>query len=172
MIAAIEKVPVRGTPEPGGDAASSRAALLERISRVSGAPLFAVAKAPASDANSGASGIPASPVPLAALRWVSVAARTEGERVLLSAEGECDNADAAKKLATSLEFMRAILHGGLANPKPVGGSLPGTAVTADKLLTGVQITSEMSRVRLLLPVEAEMLRALATPPAAKTPAAH
>ena len=125
---------------PEQSTTSNDALLRERISRISGSPIFAVAKAPASVAAAGAAnGLPAF-TPFASLRWVSLAVKPEGEQVTVSAEGECDNPDAARNLATSLEFVRTILHGGLSNPNARGSMTPETAVAADQLLTAVRIT--------------------------------
>jgi hypothetical protein len=143
--------------------------LRERVSRVAGSPLFAVAKAPASLTagvpGSGPAPAPAAPMsaPFASLQWVSFAARPDGATMLLSVEGECGDPEAAKKLASSLEFVRGMVHGGLADPKSRGQMKPETAAAADRLLQAVLVTTEAERVRMLLTVTQDMLSAPAPP---------
>jgi hypothetical protein len=146
--------------------------LRERISRVAGSPLFAVAKTPPPPASntSGQVPAPAAPMsaPFASLRWVNFAARPDGSAVLLSAEGECSDPEAARKIASSLEFVRGMVHGGLADPKSRGQMKPETAAAADRLLQAVRVTTEAERVRMLLTVTPDMLNAAAPSAAAAT----
>jgi hypothetical protein len=143
--------------------------LRERVSRVAGSPLFAVAKTPPSPAanSSGPGQAPAPAVPMSApfasLRWVNFAARPDGSAVLLSVEGECSDPEAAQKIATSLEFVRGMVHGGLADPKSRGQMKPETAAAADRLLQAVRVTTEAERVRMLLTITPDMLSAPASP---------
>jgi hypothetical protein len=154
--------------------------LRERISRVAGSPLFAVAKAPASpSANASGSGpapAPAAPMsaPFAALRWVDFAARPDGAAMLLSVEGECSDPEAAQKMANSLEFVRGMVHGGLADPKSRGQMKAETAAAADRLLQAVRVTTDAERVRMLLTVTQDMLNAPASPAGAalRPPTGH
>jgi len=141
--------------------------LRERISRVAGSPLFAVAKAGAI-AKDNAGGAPSvmAGTPFASLRWVSLAARPEGAHALLSIEGECDNPGDAQKVAGSLEVVRGMLHGGLADPKSRGQMSAETAAAADRMLQGVQISTDAERVRLLLTLTPELLARPAAPAAA------
>jgi hypothetical protein len=155
--------------------------LRERISRVAGSPLFAVAKTPPPPATNNSPGpgptaAPAVPMsaPFASLRWVNFAARPDGGTVLLSAEGECSDAEAAKKIASSLEFVRGMVHGGLADPKSRGQMKPDTAAAADRLLQAVRVTTDAERVRMLLTVTPDMINAPTSPAGAATspPAGH
>ena len=139
-------------------------ALQEQVSRVAGAPLFMVAKPSALGAAGGrAAGFS---TPLDGLRWVNLAARPEGDRVLLSAEGQCDSPEEAKQMATALEFMRGLLRGALADPKARGGLPAETAEAIGQILQAAQISTDASRVRLLVSVDAGMLGA-AVPPAGR-----
>lgn len=89
----------------------------ERLSRVSGAPLFAEMKAGnyMNQAGAGggakAAGVPAGlAAPLAALQWISLAARPDGDQVVLSIEGECKRPEDAQGVANALQFLRVILR--------------------------------------------------------------
>ena len=147
-------------------------AFRERVSRVAGAPVFAIAKAAGFVAgNAAAAGPSAIASPFASLRWVSVAARPEGGGVLVSADGECVNPGDAQKMASSVEFVRGMLNGGVSNPKSRGQMTPETAAAVEHLLQGVRITTEEDRVRLLLVITPEMF-SLSAPAAGaqRTPA--
>jgi hypothetical protein len=147
-----------------GTASSLDPNLRERITRVAGSPLFAVAKAGAI-AEDHAAGAPSvmSGTPFASLRWVSLAARPEGAHALLSIEGECGSPADAQKVAGSLEVVRGMLHGGLADPKSRGQMSAETAAAADRMLQGVQVSTDAERVRLLLTLTPELLARPAAP---------
>jgi hypothetical protein len=137
-------------------AAPPDAALQEQVSRVAGSPIFLVAKM---------NTLLAPENPLAAqfgnLRWVNLAARPDGDRVLLSAEGTTDSADQASQLATTLELMRGLMRGMVADPKNLGGAPPEAALAVSQMLQTAQISSDAARVRLLVSVDTA---ALAAPP--------
>ena len=126
---------------------------------MSGSPLFAVAKVSQLPADSTVK-TPAAPgTPFKYLQWVTLAAQPDGEQVLLSAEGEYDGPENAQKVAAALEFLRAMLSGGLANPD-ARGITPETAAAANRILEAAKISNEASRVRLLLVVTPEIVGAL------------
>jgi hypothetical protein len=130
------------------------AAMQQRVSRVSGSPVFAVAKPSAiGPANSAAE----MATPLQSLRWLSLAARPEGERILLSAEGECENPQQASQLAAMLELLRGVLRGAMSDPKGRGGMPAETAESVTRLFEAAQISTEAERVRLLVSVDPAML---------------
>jgi hypothetical protein len=140
-------------------------ALQEQVSRVAGAPLFLVAKPDALGAASSQAGFSA---PLEGLRWVNLAARPEGDQVLLSAEGECDSPERAKQMATMLELMRGFLGGALADPKARGGLPAETAEAITRIFQAAQISTDASRVRLLVSLDPAAFGPVTrpTPPAA------
>ncbi len=155
----------------GGDITSALAphavadtdpAVLQGVSRVAGSPLFIVAKPTALAAANGATTVPQSSsifALFAALHWVSIAAKPDGSTILVSAEGECGNPEEAQKIASSFEFLRGMLHGGLSDPKSRGRMPAETAAEADRLLQAVRVSTDAERVRLLLAVTPEMLPA-------------
>jgi hypothetical protein len=131
----------------------------EQISRVAGSPLFVVAKAQAIVPAAGrATGLS---TPLNGLRWVNLAARPDGDKVLLSAEGSCDTPDQAKQLASTLELLRGIMKGMLNDPKNRGNMPPETAQAVSQLFETAQVSSDATRVRLLVSMDAAMF---STPP--------
>lgn len=137
------------------------AALQEQVSRVAGAPLFLVAKPQAIIPAGG--GATRYSTPLNGLRWVNLAARPDGDRVLLSAEGACDSPEQAKQMAATLEFLRGLLRGILADPKGRGGLPAETAAAISQIFQAAQISTDASRVRLLVSVDTAMLGAAAPP---------
>ena len=136
------------------------AALQEQVSRVAGAPLFMVAKPKAIPGASRAAGFSS---PLDSLRWVNLAARPDGDRVLLSAEGACDSPEQAKQIAATLELLRGLTRGMLADPKNTGGLPTETAQAISQMFQAAQISTEASRVRLLMSVDTGKLGAAAPP---------
>ena len=141
------------------------AALQEQVSRVAGAPLFMVAKGqtilPAAGRATGLS------TPLNGLQWVNLAARPDGDRVLLSAEGACDTPEQAKQLATTLELLRGLMRGMLSDPKNLGNAPPETAQAVSQMLQTAQISSDASRVRLLVSMDTAVFDAAPPVPAGR-----
>jgi len=150
-------------------------ALRERLSRVGGSPFFAVAKLPQPGAVGSAPTEAAANLstPFQYVRWISLAARPDDEQVILSAEGECDGAENAQKVATALEFLRSLLSGGLSDPKARGRMPAETAVAASRLLQAAKISNDADRVRLLLAVTPDMVGALgSSTPATSNPSSR
>jgi hypothetical protein len=153
----------------GGDLAAALAAptvasdpaLRLRISRVAGAPLFAIVKAPAAAGNGATTGggLAAFTSSFQSLRWVSFAARPDGDGLLLSAEGECDTPVQAQSVATGIEILRGLLRSALTAPKTRGQMSPASAGATDQFLGAAKVSTDAARVRLLLTVTPEMLRA-------------
>jgi hypothetical protein len=144
-------------------------AMRERLLRVAGSPVFAGFKVTGS-LTAAASGTPAASIPaLQSLRGVNFALKPDGEQMLVSAEGECENPVEAQKLQSSLDFLQTILPAGLANPKMRGSMSAENAALAARLIQAAGISRDDQRVRLLLTVTPEMIRSLA-PSASASPA--
>jgi hypothetical protein len=137
------------------------AGLEEQVSRVAGSPLFLVAKAqtfvPVAGRATGLS------TPLNGLRWVNLAARPDGEKVLLSAEGSCDTPEEATQLASTLQLLRGLMQGMMKDPKSLGGAPPEAVQLVSQMLQTAQISSDAARVRLLLSMDTAALAAPAPP---------
>ncbi len=144
---------------------SADAVLLDQISRVSGSPVFLVAKPSVITPASG----PAAPIStpmLSTLRWINLAARPDGANLLLSLEGLCDGPGQARQLASTLELVRGFAQGLLTDPKTRSSLPPQTLGALSQTLQSAQISTDAARVRLLLTLDAEKL-ALAPAPANK-----
>ena len=146
---------------PGGfSPAPLDPAMHDRLSRVAGAPLFFAAKTPARSAT-GAGAAPAVPSLLESLRWLDFAARPDGGTLVLSAEGECGSPEAAQKVATTLELLRNMLQGAVADPK-AASRMPAASTSAiERLLKAASVSTTAERVRLLVTMTPDMLNVAA-----------
>jgi hypothetical protein len=139
--------------------ATTDAGLQEQITRVAGAPIFMVAKPKAIVPAGAARGS----TPLDNLRWVNIAARPDGDKVVLSAEGACDSPEQAKQLAATLELLRGISRGMLVDPKNTGNMPPETVKAISQMIQAAQISTDASRVRLLIGIDTATFGAATTP---------
>ena len=140
--------------------------LRERLLRVAGSPVFAVAKTPATAAPAaGAPGQGMSAM-FQSLRWVSFAARPDGDQIYVSVEGECDNPAQAQTVAGGAQLVRGLLQGVLTDPKARGNLPPDKAAALGKLLDSVNVTTEGPRARLLVTVTPDILQLMTTAPPA------
>ena len=148
-----------------GAAAPVNSAMRERLSRVAGAPIFAAIKGAAFTAAADKNGAanPGVGAQLRSLRWIAFAAQPNTNDLLLSAEGECDRPEDAQRVAGTLELLRALFRGAMADPKARGQMSADSAAALGKALDAAKITTETVRVRLLVSLTPEMLR---IPPAA------
>ena len=130
-------------------------AMRQRLSRVAGSPAFAGWKIPdlltRAAGRTGSFTVPA----LQSLREIDSAIKPDGERLLISVEGECDNSPQAQNLSASLGFLRTILPAGLTGPltgpKMRGQMLRKRLALAARLVAATEITTSNDRVRLLVP---------------------
>jgi hypothetical protein len=148
----------------------------DRLARVSGAPLFAEMKASNYVPQPGAAGAPKGgalaagmTAPFAALQWISLAARPDGDQIVLSIEGECKRPEDAQGVANALQFLRTILRGAMSDPKSRGQMPAQSAAAAQKLLETINITTDAERVRLLVSLTPDLLRLATAPPKSQTP---
>ncbi len=133
------------------------AAMRQRLSRVAGSPAFAGWKI--GDSLARANGGTISPVlsALQSLRGLDVAIKPDGEQMLISLEGECENSAEAQKLSASLDLLRTILPVGLADPRMRGQLSAENAALAARLIQAAGISTDSERVRLLLTVTPDMI---------------
>jgi hypothetical protein len=128
----------------------------ERLARVNGAPLFAVAKLDAAmqKKNFLLGGLRSDQLENLArsVRWLSLAARPEADRLHLALEGECDTAEKARQLAGTLDGLRILARMGLGDPKTRRRLDPATLSLLEALLRGAEVSQENKgpwhRVRL------------------------
>src|SRR5712692_1148861 len=95
------------------------AALRERISRVAGAALFAVGRSAPLPENFSIGGMRSEQFANLArsLRWLTLAARPESDRMRVFLEGECDTDENARQLAGMLDGLRVVGQTLLVDPK-------------------------------------------------------
>lgn len=140
-------------------------AMRDRISRVAGAALFAVGKIGPIPENFSPGGLRSDQFTNLArsLRWVSLGARPEGERLKVAIEGECDTSENARQLAGTLDGLRLLGQAALADPKTRQQIQPESLPLLENLLGAVEVSrpgaSDEKRVRLTLELTPEMLRA-------------
>ena len=145
-------------------------AMRERISRVSGAAILAVGQVGPVPENVFPGGVRSDQFTNLArsLRWISLAARPESDRMKVALEGECDTPENATQIAGTLDGLRLFGQAALSNPGTRQRLPPETLKLLETLLRVIEVSHDNQRVRLTLELTAEMLRA-ATP---KTPATN
>jgi hypothetical protein len=153
-----------------GTAGGLGPAMRERISRVSGAAILAVGQVGPVPENVFPGGVRSDQFTNLArsLRWISLAARPEGDRMKVALEGECDTPENATQIAGTLDGLRLFGQAALSNPGTRQRLPPETLKLLETLLRVVEVSHDSQRVRLTVELTAEMLRA-ATP---KTPATN
>jgi tRNA-dihydrouridine synthase len=132
--------------DPAADPARQRAA------RLDGAAAFAITRVPPIPDNFGPGGEQSAQ--LAALvrsvRWVTLAARPEGDDLRVALEGECDNGEDARQLQSALEVLRMFGRAALDNPKTKQQMDPAMNSVLQNLLQNADVTESGERVRVLL----------------------
>lgn len=139
----------------------------ERIARVSGAPLFAVAKLDSAmqKKNFVLGGLRSDQLENLArsVRWLSLAALPEGDRVHVALEGECDTTENARQLAGTLDGLRIMGRMALADPKTRRQIEPAALPLLEALLRGTEVSRDdkgsVHRVRLTLVISQKTIGA-------------
>jgi hypothetical protein len=132
-------------------------AMRQRLSRVAGAPAFAGFRIPDAVTHALAAAPDVTLLALESLRGIDLAVKPDGNQMLISAEGECENSPQAQKLAAALDLLRTVLPAGLADPKMRGRISAENAALAARLIQAAGICTDGERVRLLLTVTPEMV---------------
>jgi hypothetical protein len=145
----------------GGYLTSPRApldpAMRQRLSRVAGSPAFADWEIPDSLTHAVGQALPFTVPGLQSLHAIDMAIKPDGEQLLVSAEGACDDALQAQNLSASLlVLLRAILPAGLAT-KLRGQMSADNAALAARLAQATEITTNNDRVRLLVSISPDMI---------------
>jgi hypothetical protein len=147
----------------------------DRASRLDGAAAFAithVAPAPGDDAGTGPlQGVPNSQLMALArsVRWVTFAARPEGDNLRVSMEGECDTDGDARQLQSALELLRVLGRVGLESPKTRESLSPAALASLQTLLKTAEVTQTAERVRVLLELTPQIFEAGPSPNQGKQP---
>lgn len=165
----LSLTPLLGPHPPAGPDPEMR----ERITRVAGAAIFAVGRVGPLPDNFSLGGLRSDQFTnlVRSLRWFSLAARPEGDRLKVALEAECDNAENARQIAGTVEGLRLVGQAALADPRTRQQMPPETSAALETLLRAVEVSRDDQRVRLLLEFTPQMLDA-ARPksPAASPPA--
>ncbi len=145
-------------------------AMRERIARVAGSALFIVGKVSQVPENFSLGGMRSDQFTNLArsLRWFTLAARLEGDRLRVVAEGECDTPDSARQLEGTLDGLRSLGQALLADSKTRQKLGPEDVGKLETLLRMVEFSRDAQRVRVMLELTPEMLKAMSP----KKPAAH
>src|SRR5216684_571736 len=152
---------VAAEARPGG---TLQPEMRERISRVAGSPVFAVGKLGASFeravAELSSAGLRSDQLDnlLRSLRWLSFAARPEGNELRVALEGETDSASNARQIAVSLDGLRLLGKLALADPKTRRQMDRASLALADAVLKSADVSRDdegnAHRVRLTFAITA------------------
>lgn len=161
-----------------GEPADLAPAMRQHVERVAGAAFLAVGRIENLAENFSPGGMRSGQFANLArsLRWATLSARPEGERMRLALEGECDTIENARQLSATLDGLRLLGRAALADPRTRRSIQPEAAGALESLLQTAEISrpgsEEEKRVRLALELTPQMIQKLpvfARPPA-KLPA--
>ena len=153
------------------DSSGPSAAMRERVRRVAGSAVLVVAKADSLPQNVSAGGLRSDQLDnlTRSLRWVSLGARPEGDRLDMAVEGECDTPENAQQLAGTLDGLRMVGQAALADPQTQQRMDPQLVAWLDALLRVLNVSREDQRVRLTLQLTGEMMDRFPANSARSTP---
>ncbi len=139
----------------------------ERVSRVAAAPMFAVGKLGPSFqravADLSAGGLRSDQLDnlLRSLRWLSIAARPDGNALRVALEGETASTRDALQISTTLEGLRLFARLALADPKTRRQMDPASLALADSILKSADVSrdseGDVHRVRITFVITAGQL---------------
>jgi hypothetical protein len=132
----------------------------ERAARVAGAAVFAISRVPAVPDNFAPGGMQSAQLAglIRSVRWVTLAARPEGENLRVSLEGECRTDSDARQLQSALETLRVLGQAGLESPKTRQSMDPATFSVVETLLKTADITESADRVRIQVELTPDILK--------------
>jgi hypothetical protein len=135
--------------------------LQERIARVSAAELFAVIRVTKPAKDFLPRGWVSSEIEesLSSIRWITLAARPENDRMILVLEAECDAAGNARKLSWGLDGLRLLLRISLSDPNSRLKMDPAVAALLDIITRDARVSSTDRNVRLNFELTREFLAA-------------
>jgi hypothetical protein len=134
----------------------------ERAARLDGAAAFMITEVPPiPDKPGAASQNPVSTQLMSlarSVRWVTLAARPEGDNLRISLEGECDTSSSAVQLKSTLEVLRMFGRAGLESPKTTQSMNPASVAQLQTLLSSLEVTQSAERVRILLELTPDIFK--------------
>ena len=92
------------------------------------------------------------------VRWVTLAAKPEGDNLRVSLEGECDSSASAVELRSALELLRMFGRAGLDSPKSRQSMAPAALAMLQNLLTSADVTQTAERVRILIELTPDIFK--------------
>jgi hypothetical protein len=153
---------------------ASETTTAERLARVSGSMLFAIARTDSIPKNLviGTVRIDQIMSSLKGVQWLTLAAQPEKENLRVMLEGECDSPSDARSLDLALSGFRLVGRPLLADPSIKKQLTPQGAEALSQLIGIVEISHDDRRVRLSVAFTPEMLNGLAAPapPQKRSPA--
>lgn len=150
------------TPKSSGTAGAE---MTERINRVGGSPLFAVARMDAvpKDAKIGTFRIEAITSSMQGVKWLTLSAVLQGQDLRAALEGECDSSLDATQLNLALGGLRFMARAFLSDPNTRKQFTPQGADALTKLVKQADISASGKRVQLAVSMSPEILDGLAAP---------
>jgi hypothetical protein len=129
----------------------------DRFLRVAGSALVVLGRVDASQANFSVFGFRSRDLQraLSDVRWFSLGARPDGDRLLIALEAECISAEAARELAGGAEALRLVARVFLADPRSRGQMSPQAAALLDVILRNGEFIQKDQRVLLRFDLSAE-----------------
>jgi hypothetical protein len=132
----------------------------ERAARVAGAAFFAITQVPPIPDNFAPGGVQSAQMLSMAksLRWLTLAARPEGNNLRVSLDGECQSASDARQLQAALELLRMFGRAGLENPKTRGSMDPIAYGVAEAVLKNADVSASAEQVRIMVELTPDILK--------------
>jgi hypothetical protein len=122
----------------------------DRFLRVAGSALIMIGRVDASQENFSVFGFRSRDLKRALrdVRWFSLGARPDGDRLRIALEAECISANAARELAGAAEALRFLARVLLADPRSRGQLSPQAALLAEAILRNGEFVQNDQRVLL------------------------
>ncbi len=130
----------------------------ERVTHVAGADIFLITRMPAIPDNFGAGVLQSASLAnlIRSVQWLTLAARPEGDNLLVSLEGECAANTDARQLQSGLETLRLFAQAGLGKQQSQSQTDRSRQLW-ESLLKTIEITQSGERVRILVELPPDVL---------------
>jgi hypothetical protein len=138
--------------------AASRDPIRERVTHVAGSDIILITRMPSIPDNLRAGPIQSAPMAnlIRSVQWLTLAARPEGDNLLVSLEGECASNTEARQLQSALETLRLVAQVGLGKQGSQTQNESSRKLW-ESLLKTIGISQAGERVRLLVALPPDVL---------------